>query len=425
MREFDVDKIKVIPLKKIIFGLLIVVALITTIVQAGNIGETNKAGFIQVKQVAFYGDLEVKFTPGFWWQNFGYMDTYQLQGDIFLSKDVADGGDDATAQAVRVQFPNGYADVNFVGAYELPLDTMKVISLHLKYNEDIYVKNMVKQQIIEALKNTGTLMSAEEAYSDKRSDFTRLVYEQTLNGLYKSKVTRDTIIDKSGQKTIRSTYSVATDKDGKPIISKVPLLSTFGITLPQFNVKDMDFDQKLMDLIEARKDAQKAKQAAITAKAEGESRIATEKANQEVEKMKQVTIAEKEAAVAKISAEKEAQVAKIDAEKKFKVAEFKAKQSLEEKKATIAKGQAEAEANRLKVKAGLSPQEKATFKMNTAIGVAAEVAKSKPGVWTPNVMITNGGTGKGGTSLAEQSFGINMMLSALEKIEQVTTKVTK
>jgi len=419
MRDFDVDKIKVIPLKKIIFGALIVIALITAIVQGGNIGETNKAGWLQVKQVALKGDLVVKLTPGFWWQNFGYIESYELQGDIFLSKDASDGGDDATAQAERVLFPNGYADINFVGAYGLALDTLKLKDLHMKYNNDPNVKYMVKQQIIEALKNTGALMSAEEAYSSRRAEFTSLALEQALKGLYKSKVTMDTITSPQGITTIRKSYDVARDKDGNPIITKAPLLATFGITLPQFNIKDMDFDPKLMELIDGRKEAQKAKQDAITAKAKGEASIATEKATQDIEKMKQVTIAEKEAQVAKITAEKEANVAKIDAEKKYKVAQFKAKQAQEEKKATIAKGQAEAEANRLKVKAGLSPQEAADWKFKTTVGVAAEIAKSQPGTWTPKVMINNGsGSGKG-TSLAEQSFGINMMLGALEKIDKV------
>ncbi len=422
MRDFDVDKVKVIPFKKMLmYGGVAIVAIFLAIF-SGQIVETNKAGWLQVKQVALAGDLIVKKTPGFWWQNFGYVETYELLGDVFLSKDNEDGDNSDITQAERVLFPNGYADVNFVGAYELPLDDEKLINLHLKYNSDKNVKYMVKQQIIEALKNTGTLMSAEEAYSDKRSDFTQLAREQALVGLYKSKVTRDTIVDATGQKTIISNYSVARDENGNPIVMKPSLLQNFGIMLPQFNVKDMDFDPKLMGLIESRKDAQKAMQDAITAKAEGESKIATEKATQEVEKIKQVTIAQKEAEVAKIDADKDAQVAKIDAEKKYKVAEFAAKQAQEEKKAIIAKGQADAEANALKVKAGLSPQERAEWNYKTQVGIAAELAKSKEGVWTPQFVVVGGGDGKGGESLATQSFGINMMLGALEKLDKLNVK---
>jgi len=387
--------------KKLIFtvAFLVIGSLILSL--AGQLWETNKAGFYQVKQAFYWGDLTVRDNPGTYGQWLGDITTYEMAGKIFLSKDNADGGEDATNQAERVLFPNGYADVNFVGMYQMPLTDSIQKAIHIRFNNDNNVKYMIKQQIIEALKNTGTLMSAEEAYSFKRADFARLAREQALYGLYKSQVTVDTIIDATGQKQEVKHYSVAVDKNGKPIITKKSLLAEYGIQLPQFNIKDMDFDNKLEGLIEARKDAQKATQDAITAKSKGEALIAKEKATQEVSKIKEVTIAEKEAAVAK-----------IEAEKKFKVSEFKAKQALEEKKALIAKGEGEARANQLKVAAGLTPQERAKWEYKTKVGIAAELSKR------PVPKIVMGGSEKSGSSNLTNSYTMENMLILMNKIDK-------
>jgi len=385
--------------KKIVFTFAFLIIGIVMLSLMGSIMETNQAGFYQVKQKALVGDLTVRNSPGTYGQWFGDIATYEMAGDIFLSKDQADGGDDVAAQAERVLFPNGYADVNFVGLYQMPLYDTVQIAMHIRFNNDANIKYMIKQQIIEALKNTGTLMSAEEAYSFKRADFARLAREQAMYGLYKSKVTIDTIIDGQGTKSLVKHYDVALDKDGNPIITKPSLLATYGITLPQFNIKDMDFDDKLEGLIEARKDAQKATQDAITAKSRGEALIAKEKATQEVSKIKEVTIAEKQAAVAT-----------IEAEKKFNVAEFKAKEALEQKKALIAKGEGEARANQLKVSAGLTPQERAEWDYKTKVGVAAEIAKR------PVPQIVMGGS-ENGSGLSD-SYTMENMILLMDKMNK-------
>jgi hypothetical protein len=100
------------------------------------------------------------------------------------------------------------------------------------------------------------------------------------------------------------------------------------------------------------------------------------------------------------------------AQKEFEVAALAAKKEEENKKATIFKGQAEAEANRLKVAAGLSPQEAAEWAYKTKVGVAAELAK----VNVPSVMV-NGGDGKSGANPMD-AIGINMLLDIMNKIDK-------
>lgn len=362
--------------------------------------ETNIAGFYQVKQQFIKGDLSTRNAPGTYAQNLGAIETYEIAGDIFLSKDAEDGGDGNAAE--RVLFPNGYADINFVGMYEIALNNSNQEAAHIMFNTDKGLKKMVKDQVIEALKNTGTLMSAEEAYSSKRADFVQLAREQALNGLYKAKVTIDTVKATGGGVQYIKRYSVATDKFGKPIITKESLLASYDIKLPKFNIKDMDFDDKLEALINARKDAQKAAQDAITEKAKGEASIAKEKALQEVDKIRLVTIADKEA-----------QVATIEAEKNFNVQEFKTKQAAEAKKATILA--AEAKKQELLIADGLSELARYTIDANVkaTIGVAEHLSK-----WVgPQIVMTGGSDGKGGGGVQDA-----LMIQMMQQISKDATK---
>lgn len=364
-------------------GVFIAIALVVSIFFLGNnLVETNEAGYYQVSQQFIVGDLGVRNTPGTYWQGLDKITTYELAGDIFLSKDATDGGTQSDNAAERVLFPNGYADINFVGMYEVQPgdDTRKL--LHVMYNTDDGVKYMVKQQVIEALKNTGTLMSAEEAYSYKRAEFIALAREQALQGLYKSHVSIDTVPATGGGSQYIKRYSVERDADGNPIVMKESLLEKYNIALPQFNIKDMDFDPKLTALIDSRKDAQKAEQDAITEKAKGEASIAREKAIQEVDKIKLVTIAQKEKEVAILNAEQLTAVAHQ--------AKLKAK---EEKEATILA--AEAKKQELLIADGLSAKDKYTIDAakETAIGVAKETFGGK-GLNLPQIMVI-GGEGKG------------------------------
>ncbi len=95
-------------------------------------------------------------------------------------------------------------------------------------------------------------------------------------------------------------------------------------------------------MVDARKTAQVDQQNAITAKAKGDALIATEKATQEVAKIKEVTIAEKNK-----------EVAELDAEKLYKVAEFAALAAKENAKKIEAEGKAKGYAAAQLVKAGL------------------------------------------------------------------------
>ena len=145
-------------------------------------------------------------------------------------------------------------------------------------------------------------------------------------------------------------------------------------------------------VITAKTQALEAQQKAITIEEQGKARAAEAKWAQEQEKAVAVTRAEQEREVARLAAEK---------------AEF-------EKKKIIAQGQAEAEANRLKVIAGLTPQERAEWDYKTAVGIAEALAQSQVS-WVPSIMLTGGNTS---SNSAMDAVGLNMMLDVVKKMNE-------
>lgn len=111
---------------------------------------------------------------------------------------------------------------------------------------------------------------------------------------------------------------------------------------------------------------------------------------------------EKLKAVAVTQAEQEKEVSRLAAEK----AKF-------DKEKIIAQGQAEAEANRLKVQAGLTPQEKAEWDYKTAVGVAEALSNSKV-QWVPQVIMGNGSNGNS----AMDVVGLKMLLDVTNSIKE-------
>ena len=204
------------------------------------------------------------------------------------------------------------------------------------------------------------------------------------------------------------------DKDGHRIITKKSPITQYGIVVKQLEIQNVKLDpkaQQQLDIVKEREmqrvanatAAETAKQKAITAKAEGDARIAEAKATQEVQKMTEVTMAEKEKAVAILNAEREKEVARLEALKAIEVA-----------KKIKAEGEAEAAANRAKVAAGLSPQERAEWEYKTKVGVAEALAKSSHPL-VPEIMMTGDGK-NGGAGTAMDAVGLNMLMDLTTKL---------
>ena len=82
-----------------------------------------------------------------------------------------------------------------------------------------------------------------------------------------------------------------------------------------------------------------------------------------------------------------------------------------EGEATLTLERAQAEANRLKVSAGLTPQERAEWEYKTAVGVAAELKSLQ----LPTTYINGSGGSNGGSSILEQLIGAELAKGMLKK----------
>lgn len=355
---------------KIFIGLS-VIAVIACLLLSSMLIETNDAGFVQVKQAAGSGTMTVRTTPGVYSQMFADIHTYKIS-DVYDFNSPSD--------VISVRFNDAStAQISGQIKYRLPVGEEKILQLHQDFRSyDAVQHDLIRQVVAAAIKQTSTLFGAEEVYSTRRSDFISLINEQIKNGIYATNYTETYKKDEDGNTSLVRLVAVRRDERGFPVISENSTFKRYGVELVQLVINDITFDDKTNELIAKRKEAdqekvvakakaERAKQDAITAEAQGKANVA---------------IAEAEALVVK-------KKAVIEAEKETEVAHQQAMQAEEVKKATISKGQAEAEAARLKVAAGLTPQEKAQYDMDTAIGVARAVSS----INLPRLMVIGGGQG--------------------------------
>jgi hypothetical protein len=363
---------------------------------------TNNAGYYQIKQAAVSGEMSVHSEAGTYLRLFGNITTYHVSDMYYFSKSDLDGGSDKANDPINVRFNDGgTAEVSGGIKFRLPTDPVKQQLLHKDYKTFENVKHdLIRQTVAEALMQTATLMRAEESYSSRRSEFTSLVEDQVRKGIFETVALEHKIKDAGGNEFIEKSVTVKLDEKGQPVIRKVSPFNQYGIEIISFVIKDLDFDKTIDALIAKKKEAEqlkvvaqanaeRAKQDAITAFEQGNANIAKERAEQEVIKIKEVTVAEKEFAVSKL----------------------RRAQADQDAAAQIATGKALAEVNRLKVAAGLTPLERATIQKETAIGVAEQLAN----IQFPAMMNFGGGGGNSPTNPFE-AIGLESYMRLSEKL---------
>lgn len=382
----------------LVFGIF---GLITALSLSSQILETNDAGYYQVKQAAFSGSLSVKNEPGTYWQGFGTISTYQNSDMYYFSKH--DEGDKVGSEAIRVRFNDG-GTANVTGSlkFRLPSNEKDQLQLHRDFKTYLAVKeDLIRQVVTEALMQTASLMRAEESYSTRRAEFAALAEEQVRFGIYDTISDERKEKDADGNEFIEMNIMVKIGADGKKLLKKTSPLVRYNIEVLQFVIKDLDFDQTIDALIAKKKEAEqqkvvakanaeKAKQDAITEREQGAARIAKAKADEDVEKIKAVT----------------------QAQKAFEVSVLQRKQADEDAKAKILQGEAEARVAKLKVAAGLTPYEAAQIKMQTAIGVAEKMSN----ISFPSTMVIGGGANGGAALNPFDAVGLESFIRLSEKL---------
>lgn len=406
----------------IIIGAVIVVIVVA--VSLGSLIESVDGGEIHIKQAAVSGTLSVHTEEGVYGQMFGRITKYYRTHETYLSNDDLDGGSGNDTDATLVRFGDGgTAEVGSVTQWRLPLTEDAMIKIHRNFRSFSSLAAQVRQWIIEVEKQTASTFKADETYSTRRGEFQQLISDQIANGLYATTTQEVDVptneVDENGNIVMATTTRVIVQRDanGQPIIVKPGIFQEYELELVNHSLKDIDYDETIDALIAQKKlaeqekavaitNAEKALQDAITAEAQGEARIAQARANEEVEKITQVT-----------QAEAARDVAILEGERELRVAELARQRAEQEAEAELVQRRAEAEANRLLVQAGLTPLQAAEIERDTAIGVAAEIAK----IQLPAAMVIGGGT-NGATMDPLTAVGINQMLDIVRRLSAEDTR---
>lgn len=356
--------------------------------------ENNEAGYMQVKQDAWNGNLTLRTTPGIYSQMFSTITTYKMFDTFDFDK-------------IKVKFNDGStALITGAAQFSLPTNIEDAIKLHIAFGgENAVREKLIKRVILAALMQSANLFRAEDIYSKNRSALPDLVTDQIREGIYATDWSDEWIKDpESDKESLIRRVEVKRDANKKPIVNEVSAFKLYNVELVgQVTITDIDFDEVTDGLIAKRKEAEqnqvvaranaeRAKQDAITAMEEGKRDIA------------------KAEAVALVESKK----ATVEAEKNTKVAMQKALQAEEEKKAVISRGEAEAAATKLKVAAGLSPYEKAMIDKETAIGVAGAIA----GVKFPRIMVIGGGDKEGSKVSPFDAIGIQALMQINKELSK-------
>ncbi len=391
-----------------IFGTIIVIALL--LLSSSLVEDADKSKNY-VCQMPVTGEYVVWTDGGLQWQGMGDVHSYDKTSQIEFSDlqknegGYVASGDNPAAGTTFNDRGKGY----IIGSFRvvLPTDDQNMMAIQRDFgSEQALINNLVRPTLYKVVTACGPLMSSLESVSETRTDLTAYITDQLNNGVYKTKTSKVEVINEiTGEKELRTQAELIPDANapgGYARQEKSPF-SQYGISAGIVSIIDIKYDKATQQQIDAQKAANlsvitaktqalEAMQKAITIEEQGKASAAQAKWDQEREKAIAVTRAEQEREVARLAAEK---------------AEF-------EKKKIVAQGQAEAEANRLKVQAGLTPQERAEWDYKTAVGIAEALANSQVS-WVPSVMMT--GDSKGGNS-AMDAVGLNMMLDVVKKMNK-------
>jgi hypothetical protein len=385
---------------KKIFAVVIAIIAVVFLALSFSIFETNEAGFFQVKQAAITGNMSVRFEAGTYFQNFGDISEYKNVTTCGIGNHKGDGT--ADIEAVDVIFNDGSkAKISGLIRVKLPVTQEGAINLKREYSGGFphFIQSGIVPIVNNAIKLSANLRSAQDAYTTLAL-FQQAVEDQLRNGIYVTKSDKVEKTTSTGDSEEQRVTVLVYGPDGQPL--RTPnRLQQLGCEVLECVIDVPQFDTKVEEMISLRKDeamktelakqsAIRAKQDALTAEQQGLANVATAKYKQEVVKVEAVTVAQKE----------------------YEVSQLQAKQQEQIKLAKIYEGQGIAEFNRLKVTAGLTPQEKMEWEYKIKVGVAAELAK----VNVPTIVVTGGD--KGGSVSPMDAIGVNMLLDIATKLEK-------
>jgi regulator of protease activity HflC (stomatin/prohibitin superfamily) len=258
-----------------------------------NLWENLDAHQIMCVQNPINGNLSWYTGAGIKWQGFGKVTKYAKRSIYKFS--------------YQVRFNDaGHAVMTGSVQFDMPLDREHLDKIQYKFGSEDAVKSQLLQTIVnKCLYMTGPMMSSKESYAEKRSYLINYVEDQISNGIFKT-IPKDTTVKDpiSGVEKVVTSVEIV-KKNGVFERQEEAVLKEFGIRAFNFSIEKLDYDETVEKQIQQQQqmtmavqtaiaEAKKAEQAAITAEANGKANAATAKWEQEANKARAVTIAEKD-----------------------------------------------------------------------------------------------------------------------------------
>ena len=352
---------------------------------------------IVIIQSAFSGKITIYTTPGPVAQNFGTATHYKKSNQFWFSKKTDEGStekDQNEDQSIKIRFNDGgHGQISGSVRWYMPLDEKAILKLHTDFgSQQAIEQQLIRQVVTKAVYMTGPLMSSKESSAEKRNDLLSYIEDQSINGVYRTKQEDVKVHDDlmNTDKTI--TVVKIVEKNNVPLRQEISAVKVYSVNLQGLALNSIDYDQEVENQIKVQQQAymqvqtaiansKKAEQDAITTELQGKAASAKAKWEQEVIKAQAVTQAQQQKEVAELEAQTailQAQRIKTDAD-------------------------AESYKNSRMVSAGLTPQQKAQFEMDTKIGVAEALSK----IQLPATYM-NGGSGKD-ASMLESILGVKLL----------------
>lgn len=365
---------------------------------------------IVVNQYPFTGNMEYWTTPGFHWQWWGKTTTYYKTQQLWFGSDSESG--EQQGNPIPVIF-NDASDGMIYGSLrvKLPTDPKFLARIQTDYNGmDRLMNDLVRPTVTKVIYASGPLMSAFESYAEKKNDLIEYITDQLNNGVYKTAVKQAKVTDAitGEEKTVKiATLIPDSLSAGGYKRSESSPFAYYGLEIGQVAVSKIAYSDKVNSQIARQQEANmliatsKAQAAAAqqeSIRAEEEGKAIAMKAKWEQEKIKAVEVTK--------------------AEQEYEVARLSALKAKEDAKRIEAQGMAEAAAARAKVLAGLDPLQRATIDKETTIGVAQALAKSNVR-WVPEVMIVGGKEGASANPM--DAVGLNMLLDITKNMKSNKT----
>ena len=379
-------------LKKILIlglGILVLIFLLFS----GKIMETVDNSEIVIIQSAFTGKISINTSPGPVMQNFGTATHYKKSNQFWFSSKSDEGNRED--QSIKIRFNDGgHAQISGSVRWYMPSDEKAILKIHTDFGSQQAVEQqLIRQVVTKAVYMTGPLMSSKESSAEKRNDLLSFIEDQCINGVYRTKQEDIKVHDDlmNTDKTI--TVVKIVEKNNVPLRQEVSAVKIYNVSLQGLALNSIDYDTEVENQIKVQQQAymqvqtaiansKKAEQDAITTELQGKAAAAKAKWEQEVIKAQAVTQAQQQKEVAEL----EAQTALLQAQKVRTDAD------------------AEYYKNSKMVSAGLTPQQKAQFEMDTKIGVAEAISK----IQLPATYVS--GTGGGNqASMLESILGVQLL----------------